>query len=115
MATPVDRISEILAGMHLVMLAYYSYQFWISTFRVYARPQLQNKYNLRQKMTKAFSTNELKALAFDLDIDYQQLPIEDKLTFIMELIVYCERRNMTNEFLDSLNAARPHINWHKLS
>jgi len=111
-----QTVTEIVAPwlqavMYLTMIGYYSYQLWVFRKASPLLPQLHNKTRLRKKMAEVFNLSELKGLAFDLEIDYEVLPVDDKSMFIIGLLSYCERRNMMEALLGSLQVTRPNIAW----
>lgn len=65
----------------------------------------------RQKIAKHFNDSELRALCFDMGIDYEDLGGNGKADKIRELIAYCERRNNLAELLDICRQQRPDISW----
>jgi hypothetical protein len=54
---------------------------------------------LRQNFNAHFSTTELREICFDLGIDYERFMQEDKRVFVMDLIMYMERRGVTGHIV----------------
>lgn len=65
---------------------------------------------LLQNLTDAFNKDELQTLAFELRVDYENLP-EAKDSFARELIVYLQRRKRLHELVDSCRRLRPNTAW----
>lgn len=62
---------------------------------------------LHDALTERFDTNELRVLAAELDIrpdDLRQGPVQ---TIALDLIKFCQRRNMLDQLASSVNSARP--------
>lgn len=74
-------------------------------------PKTSQQARLRQLIAAAFNLDELRALCFDLGIDYDDLPGESKLRKIIELISYFMRQNTLVQFLQYLALARPNVIW----
>ncbi len=75
-------------------------------FEVPVMPQNE----LRKRLGDRLSVNEVKQVAFDLDIDYENLEgSEAKTTKIMALIAHVERRNMTPRLFQLLTSDYPHV------
>lgn len=73
--------------------------------------QESNKYQaqLRKLMVRYFSMGELKALSFDLGIDFDLLPGEGKSEKALELITYLERRKRLPELSNTIEQERPEL------
>jgi hypothetical protein len=55
--------------------------------------------SLLSNLTESFSKSELQTLAFELRVDYENLP-EAKDDFARELIVYLQRRKRLQELIE---------------
>jgi hypothetical protein len=55
-------------------------------------PGRESLSRLRQILATRFSESELRTLCFDLGIDYDDLPGQEKASKARELIAYLERR-----------------------
>lgn len=65
----------------------------------------------RQALMTSFSDRELKALCFDLDIDYENLPGQSKDERAVELLMHVRRRNQLPALADLCQQMRPEIPW----
>lgn len=65
---------------------------------------------LLQNMVDAFNKDELQSLAFQLRVDYDNLPAA-KDGFCRELIVYLQRRKRLHELLEACRELRPNTEW----
>jgi hypothetical protein len=63
--------------------------------------------SIRQYLEKRFSQDDLEALAFDLDIDYQSLPHASKPKFVRELLSHVIRTEQLTDLLKVALEARP--------
>jgi tetratricopeptide (TPR) repeat protein len=66
---------------------------------------------LRQTLTDRFNEGELRTLCFDLSVDYDSLPGEDKASKARELVAYLQRRDRIRELLETGKRLRPDIPW----
>jgi hypothetical protein len=66
---------------------------------------------LRESISKTFSKDELRILAHDLDIDYDDLGGETKTNKVLELIAFMQRRNQLPTLVKRLRELRPDISW----
>lgn len=66
---------------------------------------------LIQEIERKFSLDELKALCFDLGIDFDSLPGQAKLGKVQSLVEYVNRRGRLAELLDFLKFIRPEGSW----
>ncbi len=69
---------------------------------------------LYKVLSDRFSDGELQSLAFDLEIDYESLPGEGKLSKARELVAYLERRGRVRDLIDYIARARPDISQDEL-
>lgn len=65
---------------------------------------------LQNVLVNHFDMAELKDLAFDLSIDYENIPGTTKSSTARELILYCQRRGRLNELVVGIQHRRPHLN-----
>jgi hypothetical protein len=66
---------------------------------------------LRHVITDRFSAEELRTLCFDLDVDFDDLRGEGKMTKVRELITYLERRHRIADLVKTGKQIRPDIPW----
>ena len=73
----------------------------------------QTKYlrDLRRQMITLFTLDELKALAFDLSIDWDILSGEGKDTKVQSFIMHQARRGRLDDLTTLLRAERPAADW----
>lgn len=74
-------------------------------------PDVQKRHLLRQKLGASFNLEELKHLTFDLNIDYENLPLATKDLFIRELLLYCERAGRLPVLMALVRRERPYTTW----
>lgn len=74
--------------------------------------ELRRRQSLREMMAGAFGLDELRALAFDLAIDYDNLPGESKEVKVISLLEAVERQDRLGIFIARLAALRPHLDWY---
>jgi tetratricopeptide (TPR) repeat protein len=67
--------------------------------------------DLRRMLTERFSERELRDLCFDLGVDYEILPGQDKADKARELIVHLERRDCIPQLVRIARQQRPDIPW----
>jgi hypothetical protein len=68
-----------------------------------------SRRELRRSLVRHFSEDELRTLAFDLDIDYECLPAEGKTGKARELLLSLERTGRIPEFVEMLSQLRPDV------
>jgi hypothetical protein len=73
--------------------------------------EMYDRSRLRDVLTTYFSNSELQSLAFDLDIDYDDLPGNTKSAKARELIVYLDRRGRLDELVRLVRIQRPNAAW----
>lgn len=66
--------------------------------------------HLFQNLTHSFAKEELRTLAFELRVPYENLP-EAKDGFARELIVYLQHRRRLHELVEVCRRQRPHTDW----
>ncbi|KAA3656070.1 MAG: GTPase, partial [Chloroflexi bacterium] len=71
----------------------------------------ESSNDLETKIGKHFSSDNLKLLCFQLDIDYDNLPGAAKANKVYELIAYCKRRHLTSKLFSGLQKERPNVLW----
>ena len=67
--------------------------------------------DLRLKIDKYFTLDELRIICFDLSIDFDHIPGLDKLSKIVGLIEYVNRKDRLDALLNVLQLERPNVNW----
>jgi hypothetical protein len=65
----------------------------------------------RQLLERYFDEEELRSLAFDLEVDYDSLTGEGKAGKARELVAYLERHGRLGELLEVGSALRPDVPW----
>lgn len=75
--------------------------------------QLMPKFreNLYQQIEATFNVNELKTLAYRLNLDYEDIFEDTKSGSIREFVLYCERHQIIGRLIDACKRLRPHKNW----
>ncbi|MCA9942344.1 MAG: CHAT domain-containing protein [Anaerolineales bacterium] len=72
----------------------------------------EQRSQLRMKLSKYFSLNDLYGLCFDLNIDKDNFPTtQGKDTFIQHLVEYLERNGRIDQFLALCKRDRPKVQW----
>ncbi len=66
-----------------------------------------SQQQLHKVLTELFKINELEDLCFDLEIDDEAFPRDDKPQFARELIKYCRNRGSYDQLVAAVCAARP--------
>lgn len=66
---------------------------------------------LRALLGRGFSLEEIKTLCVDIDIDFDILPGQDKLSKSRELIKYLERRSQIERLISYCIKERPQLDW----
>jgi S1-C subfamily serine protease len=71
---------------------------------------------LLKEVKRVLSSGDLEDLAFELKIEYDDLPGSTKSAKARELILFCERRDMVRELLAALTEARgDQVDWYAVS
>jgi predicted DsbA family dithiol-disulfide isomerase len=65
-----------------------------------------DRVTIRNALRDRFSAEELRALCFDLGIDYEVLPGETKPAKAQQLVEYMERRGQTDRLVAAIRSAR---------
>ncbi len=76
------------------------------------RPELLP--DLRKRITKTFTHYELQQMAFDLDLDWENIRGSVTESKVNELILYLIRYDRLPDLLAYLQQARPNVNWPEL-
>ena len=66
-------------------------------------------------MKQRLDTGDMQDLAFNLDVDYDDLPGSNRSAKIRELILYMERRDQVPELLKALTAMREKVDWYEVA
>ncbi len=74
-------------------------------------PNENYRIALREILVERFSGQELRALCFDLNVDYEDLPGEGKTDKALALIAYSERHDRLAELVRVGKKQRPAIAW----
>lgn len=64
---------------------------------------------LNDALNNYFSMGELADLAWDMDIDFEEIPGDTKSAKARELIAYCQRRGRLDDLVHSVQVRRPFI------
>ena len=72
---------------------------------------LVNRAQLRLKLEKKFSDSELKAMCFDLEIEYENVAGNTREARTRELLLLVERNGRMAEFIACCKAERPAVDW----
>lgn len=78
----------------------------------------KNKHDLarlRDQIVSTFDMEELKLLAFDLELDWDELKGLRKSARIQDLITQLGNQQRLEELVDSLKLLRPHMSWKAVS
>ena len=81
-------------------------------FRIVKLPLDINLSHLRRELDRRFGLIELKGIAYDIGIDYENLP-QKKEEFILELISTAKRRDLIMQILELAHKQRPNVNWYQ--
>ncbi|GIK58000.1 MAG: hypothetical protein BroJett015_36630 [Chloroflexota bacterium] len=73
--------------------------------------QMVSSSQLQQVLNRHFNSKELQELSFDLGIEYENLGGGSKSEKVLELIGYCERHGRTDDLINTIQRARPNIDW----
>ena len=76
-----------------------------------AIPGREQLIALRQILSNRFSEGELRVLCFDLGIDFENLPGEEKIVKAMELVSFLQRTNRLDQLVQLGQQIRPDIDW----
>jgi non-canonical purine NTP pyrophosphatase (RdgB/HAM1 family) len=76
-----------------------------------ANQLVRNRIRLRELITRYFNKVELETLCFDLGIDKEDVQGNTKVELAQEVILYCERRSLTQTLLDLCRQQRPQAEW----
>jgi predicted ATPase/class 3 adenylate cyclase len=70
-----------------------------------------DRRQLRQALQDSFSLNDLRALCFDLGLDYRSFDDGSTAALAMGLIAACEQHSRMAELLDLARESKPYVNW----
>jgi len=70
-----------------------------------------DRVKLRQVLVTYFNESELRDLCFDLKIDYETLPGDNKGDKARELVAYSERYGRCADLAQACYRLRPHAPW----
>jgi len=70
-----------------------------------------SREKIRQNLTNYFNESELQALCFNLNIDFDDIPGNNKEAKARELIIYCERAGKLQELLLRCKELRSNADW----
>lgn len=70
-----------------------------------------NQAEFRQKMSESYNMEELRLIAFDLGIDFDNLPAGSKDGKIADLMDYCRRAGRLSDLETIVRRERPNVNW----
>lgn len=74
-------------------------------------PTEESRRKLLDLINRHFSSDELRVLCFELNIDYEDLPELSKSGKVRELVLYMERRNRISDLLEACKTNRPMVSW----
>ena len=63
--------------------------------------------SLRAVLAEAFTDDDLRDLCFDMSIDYESLPGDNKSAKARELVLYCQKRGRLEELAGHVRRLRP--------
>ena len=66
---------------------------------------------LRRVLVERFNLEELRALCYDLEVDFEVLDAEDKAGKARELVAYLERRERLGDLIRVGKRLRTDIHW----
>lgn len=69
---------------------------------------------LRDLVNRSFDTNEMHELAFDFNLDFDDIPGRGKSAKIVELLQMLARQQRVPEFIERCQELRPRENWEPL-
>ncbi len=108
----VDQNNRPLFYTYLDFSVSESFRHSLKTLSVKDASTLKNRGELLWDISNSFTLSEIRTLCFEMKIDYEHLSGEDdKLSKIRELILFCERRNITSKLLEICNKERTNISW----
>ena len=66
-----------------------------------------NRTELRNRLTQRFSIDEIKALCFDLGVEFEELGGDTKSAIALNLVAYMERRDQLDKLIAAIDRNRP--------
>ncbi len=106
-ATKNDAWHEYAADAAAALTMQYLRSITIPSVAPVVESQPRDQRMLRVLLATAYSMSELKILASDLDIDWDEIPGQAKSERIVELIGYLRRRSRLGHLLDAVKRDRP--------
>lgn len=73
-----------------------------------------SSFTLRSAIDETHNLSELQALCFDLGIDHEHIPGDEKLSKITGLVIYCHKNNRLKDMQIQLQQTHPEIEWEPL-
>ena len=73
--------------------------------------QRQEMARLRRLIGQHFNEDELRELALDLGLDYEDVAGAGKKAKVQELVLYFERRQLLDELVEVARERRPLVAW----
>jgi len=70
---------------------------------------LEIRKELRVLLETKLNLEELRVIAFDLDIDFENLNQTVKISFVIDLINFCKQRQKIRDLLEVISKTYPHI------
>ena len=83
----------------------------VATTGVEHRPLSPAQARLRRLLGRHFNEDELRELALDLGLDYEDLAGDSKRAKVRELVLYFERRQLLDELVEAVKERRPLLGW----
>lgn len=110
--TPAEVTPEDLGNTNTVVRPIY-HNASVVAYYIAPRPQLEaiDRVKLLAQLNASFGLEEVKTLAFQLGLDPDQLPQENRDVMARELLIYLQRRKQLPELLQLVQRERPHENW----
>ena len=69
---------------------------------------------LRRALVEYFSEDDLETLCFDLRVDFDDLPGQNKTQKVVTLITHMSRLGRISELIDLCSEVRPNVPWGNL-
>jgi len=70
-----------------------------------------DRVRLRDLLDTLFSLDDIRALCFNLGIDFDNLPGDTKVMRAQNLILYCEQRGRTDDLIRCARTVNPNMPW----
>lgn len=80
-------------------------------------PQIQSQHKilLGKLLEETFSLSELRALMFDLSVEYENIPGETRAVRARELVAHSVRHNYFHNLVEAVQTLRPHLDFSSFS